>query len=186
MDKQIPNQNPSIQALEPEIDHAAANERLRRIVAVCKDRIDKTGVANTRDYRRAFARGAPVVFATRMNDMGNGFSYHQELLPIYRQLSASVGAILLGVPFPDLERVCGVSNEELNLIATLDRTGYGLLYRGACGERRRTELIFRKRSLAENQTYPDSHIVHTRGHEHILVTRAVVPSEFQLDFRSGT
>lgn len=116
-----------------------ATEKLRELVAICKSRIERSGVAATREYRRAYAKGNPVVFATRMNDMTNGFAYKDELRPIYRHLVASVGAILNGVPFPDLERVCGLSNEKLLQFANLDQCGYGLLYHGACSERKRQE-----------------------------------------------
>ncbi len=116
-----------------------ATEKLRELVAICKSRIERSSVAATREYRRAYAKGSPVVFATRMNDRTNGFAYKDELRPIYRHLVASVGAILNGVPFEQLERVCGLSNEELRQLANLDPSGYGLLYRGACNERRRNE-----------------------------------------------
>lgn len=116
-----------------------AIEKIRELVAIYKSRIERSGVAATREYRRAYAKGNPVVFATRMNDMTNGFAYKDELRPIYRHLVASVGAILNGVPFEQLERVCGLSNNELLQLAGLDPSGYGLLYRGACNERQRNE-----------------------------------------------
>lgn len=117
----------------------AVSEKLHELVAIYKYRIERSGVAATREYRRAYTKGNPVVFATRMNDMTNGFSYKDELRPIYRHLVASVGAILNGVPFEQLKRVCGLSNEELLQLANLDPSGYGLLYCGACGERKRKE-----------------------------------------------
>ena len=112
-----------------------SNEELRKLVSDCEIRIDRSGVANTAEYRNAFRVGSPRVFATRMNDIGNNFRYKDELRPIYRHLSASVGAIATGVPFDGLERVCGLSNDELRQFAEIDHFGYGLLYRGACGER---------------------------------------------------
>ena len=116
-----------------------ATEKMCKLVAIYKARIERSGVAATREYRRAYAKGSPVVFATRMNDMTNGFAYKDELRPIYRHLVASVGAILNGVPFEQLKRVCGLSNDELLQLANLDPFGYGLLYRGACNEHRRNE-----------------------------------------------
>ena len=112
----------------------AATEKLRELVAIYKSRIERSGVAATREYRRAYAKGNPAVFATRMNDMTNGFSYKDELRPIYRHLVASVGAILNGIPFEQIEQVCGLSNDELLQLANLNPSGYGLLYRGACNK----------------------------------------------------
>ena len=145
MDKQQTDTNSNQQAICSGSE-SDATEKLRELVAIYKSRIERSGVAATREYRRAYAKGSPVVFATRMNDMTNGFAYKDELRPIYRHLVASVGAILNGVPFEQLNRVCGLSNDELLQLANLDRGGYGLLYRGACGERKRKEhaKIYRK------------------------------------------
>ena len=147
MDKQHTDTTPR----RPAIDHGResdATEKLRELVAIYKFRIERSGVAATREYRRAYGKGSPIVFATRMNDMTNGFSYKDELRPIYRHLVASVGAILNGVPFEQLERVCGLSNNELLQLAGLDPSGYGLLYREACNECRRNE---EKSRTAANQ-----------------------------------
>lgn len=138
MDKKHADTTPT----RPAIDSGRepdATEKLRERVAIYKSRIERSGVAVTREYRRAYAKGNPVVFATRMNDMTNGFVYKDELRPIYRHLVASVGAILNGVSSEQLKRVCGLSNEELLQLANLDPSGYGLLYRGACNARQRNE-----------------------------------------------
>lgn len=140
MDKQHTDPNSKQQAISSGSE-SDATEKMCELVAIYKARIERSGVAATREYRRAYAKGNPVVFATRMNDMTNGFSYKDELRPIYRHLVASVGAILNGVPFEQLERVCGLSNEELLRLANLDPSGYGLLYCGACGERKRKEHV---------------------------------------------
>ena len=138
MDKQHADTTPQRPAIAPERE-PDATEKLRELVKIYKSRIERSGVAATREYRRAYAKGSPVVFATRMNDMANGFAYKDELRPIYRHLVASVGAIMNGVPFERLKRVCGLSNEALLQLANLDPSGYGLLYRGACNECRRNE-----------------------------------------------
>lgn len=133
MDKQHTDSTTKRSAIDPGYE-PAATEKLRELVKIYKSRIERSGVAATREYRCAYTKGNPVVFSTRMNDMTNGFAYKDELRPIYRHLVASVGAILNGVPFEQLERVCGLSNEELLRLANLDPSGYGLLYRGACNK----------------------------------------------------
>lgn len=150
MDKQRTDTTTKRPVIDPGRKHDAI-EKIRELVAIYKPRIDRSGVVSTPEYRRAFAKGSPVVFATRMSDITNGFSYKDELRPIYRHLVASVGAILIGVPFEQLERVCGLSNDELLQLANLDPSGYDLLYRGACNERRRNEEHERSRTSARSR-----------------------------------
>ena len=147
MDKQRTDTTTKRPAIDPGRKHDAI-EKIRELVAIFKPRIDRSGVVSTPEYRRAYAKGNPVVFATRMNDMTNGFSYKDELRPIYRHLVASIGAILNGVPFDQLNRVCGLSNEELLRFADIDMSGYGLLYHGVCNQRHRNE---EKSRTAANQ-----------------------------------
>lgn len=136
MDKQRTDTTTKRPAIDPGYE-PAATEKLRELVKIYKSRIERSGVNATHEFRRAYKKGNPVVFATRMNDMTNGLAYKDELRPIYRYLVASVGAILNGVPFGQLERVCGLSKDELLQIANLDPSGYGLLYCGACNKRSR-------------------------------------------------
>lgn len=101
-------------------------------------------VQDRQDYRD----GLVLAAAFRQETTDEVEDFGPEVSPLADSLIASIGAIVSGVPFGQLEQSCGLTNYELRLCAAFDK-GYRKLYDWAGRERKRVRAERMEDLLAE-------------------------------------